>query len=181
MDFLLKVKKYGKCCATEKPLKTTHYVNMVQLSYFASWKYPTHGNILAGTSGMAVAYVHDNACDDQGKILLPVKFAVEIEGDDFIYHPVESLRPVCPPPNATKEGANLSMYTVYENPADLPGMFVAKKWVVKRGNPPHQDDQFILVGRSADEVFEQLHKRLPGLMLIPRDPTDQPHIVATFI
>lgn len=85
------IKKYGKCCITEEPLHTSAEINVVQLAYKATWKFPTHGNVITGQSGLAMAFVHDAAVSDQGQLIAPVRFAVECRGEELVYHPVEEL------------------------------------------------------------------------------------------
>ncbi len=81
-----------KCCVTEKPMKDSKHITVVQLSFKASWKFPVWGNFIHGLPPqMAMAYIHDDAVKD-GKLIAPVKFAVEIVDDQIIYHPVPACR-----------------------------------------------------------------------------------------
>jgi hypothetical protein len=92
MDGLKQIKDRGKCCISEKPLKTSKHVNMIQLDRKATWGFPVWGNLLTGQDNMACAYVHDDCIDDNtGKIMGDIKYAVELRGDEFIYHPIETL------------------------------------------------------------------------------------------
>jgi hypothetical protein len=93
MDTLEKIKKYGRCCISDRPLKDSHHVNMVELGYKATWKFPVAGNVLTGTSGRAVAFIHDDYFQI-GKNTGEIKYAVEFRGDEIIYHDVKTLEPI---------------------------------------------------------------------------------------
>lgn len=89
---LEQLKEKGKCCISDKPLKDSEHINMVQLEFKATWEYPVCGNVTYGIEGMAVAYVHDEFFVDGKVDLSKVKYAVEFAGDDIIYHPVPVIR-----------------------------------------------------------------------------------------
>ena len=83
------IKEKGKCCITEKPMTDSKYINVVQLHMRATWEYPVWGNFITGQQHMAVAHVHDQAIVN-GKLISPVKFAVEIRDKEIIYHPLRA-------------------------------------------------------------------------------------------
>jgi len=66
----------------------------------------------------------------------------------------------------------LNLWTVYDSPIDLPGRFVARKWL---SNQP--TNELLL-----DKTLEGLRAKLPqGLMRLERSPQDDPKIVETWI
>jgi hypothetical protein len=88
-----------KCCKCGRMMKDTNtkYVNIVQLPYAATWKYPVMGNVITGQSGLACAVI----CDECQKDPEPVKYAMEYlelvgEGgaDSIVYHIITELEPV---------------------------------------------------------------------------------------
>jgi hypothetical protein len=93
MDLEMLFKK-SKCCISERPLADCKAVNIIQLDYIATWKYPKMGNILIpGDYNHASAFIHDNyAPQKAGDKIAPIKFAIEFQNDTVIYHPVESLQ-----------------------------------------------------------------------------------------
>lgn len=65
----------------------------------------------------------------------------------------------------------LELWTVYDSPVDLPGRFVARKWLNQPTNELLQD-----------KTLEGLRGRLPqGLTRLERSPQDDPKIVETWI
>lgn len=68
-------------------------------------------------------------------------------------------------------GEILELWTVYESPIDLPGRFVARKWLLDR--PTNELLQ--------DKTLDGLREKLPqGLMRMERSPQDDPKIVETW-
>lgn len=66
----------------------------------------------------------------------------------------------------------LELWTVYDNPIDLPGRFVARKWLLDQ--PTSEVLQ--------DKTLEGLRGKLPrGLTRLERSPQDEPKIVETWI
>lgn len=90
-NFEKTIREKGKCCISEKPLKDSKHINMVQLHIRASWKFPIWGNFITGEQNMAVAYVHDDSIV-KGKLVSPVKFIVEFQGDEIIYHKIRRCK-----------------------------------------------------------------------------------------
>jgi hypothetical protein len=69
----------------------------------------------------------------------------------------------------------LRVYTIYDSPADYPGLFVARAFYITRTSTP---GEVIATGRSIEEV----RAKLPiGLHRIVRDESDSPSIVETWI
>lgn len=66
----------------------------------------------------------------------------------------------------------LELWTVYDSPIDLPGRFVARKWVLDQ--PTNELLQ--------DKTLEGLRAKLPqGLTRLERSQQDDPKIVETWI
>jgi len=86
------INKKVKCCITERPMTDCKHINGVQLEFRAKWDWPVWGNIIQGISNMAMAFIHDDCIDDKGRIQGEIKFAVEFDGDNVIYHPVPEVR-----------------------------------------------------------------------------------------
>ncbi|WP_371438317.1 hypothetical protein [Polaromonas sp.] len=79
-------------------------------------------------------------------------------------------------PNIAPEPANahstLAIWVVYDSPIDFPGRFVARKWL------GDQATSETLEGKTLDE----LRGHLPdGLYCLPRDESDDPKIVESWI
>jgi hypothetical protein len=66
----------------------------------------------------------------------------------------------------------LSVWTVYDNPADYPGLFVARRSEARAGMVLHTHE--VLVAKTLQELREQIPA---GLFCTPRDPSDEPQIV----
>jgi hypothetical protein len=69
----------------------------------------------------------------------------------------------------------LTMWTVYDHPADYPGHFVARKWIVDAaGARPSMEAVFA-------PTLEQVRAKLPpDLFCSPRQPGDEPQIVESW-
>ena len=66
----------------------------------------------------------------------------------------------------------LELWTIYDSPIDLPGRFVARKWVLDK--PTSELLQ--------DKTLEGLRAKLPaGLHCMPRSHGDEPQIVETWM
>ena len=66
----------------------------------------------------------------------------------------------------------MNIWTVYYSPADYPGKFVARRWIL---DMPTTD---VLV----DDTLPALRERLPpGLYRMNRNPQDDPVIIETWI
>lgn len=87
------IKAIGKCCVTDEPLSTSKFITAVQLNKIAKWRYPVWGNVLYNIPSIhAIAFIHDNAVDDNGALKGAVKYAIECTDDDMIiYHPIDEL------------------------------------------------------------------------------------------
>lgn len=69
----------------------------------------------------------------------------------------------------------LAIWTVYENPSDYPGKFIARKIIV--GADPHSNTTMV-DGDSLSEVRE----KIPGVLFrMERHPDDDPVIVETWM
>lgn len=66
----------------------------------------------------------------------------------------------------------LALWTVYDSPTDLPGRFVARKWLLDQ---PTND-------LLEDKTLDGLRAKLPpGLTCLARLPQDDPKIVETWV
>lgn len=66
----------------------------------------------------------------------------------------------------------LELWTVYDSPIDLPGRFVARKWLLDRPT-----DELL-----QDRTLDGLRQKLPqGLVRLERSPQDEPKIVETWV
>jgi len=66
----------------------------------------------------------------------------------------------------------LEIWTIYDSPIDLPGRFVARKWVLDRPT-----DKLL-----QDRTLEGLREKLPqGLVRLDRSPQDDPKIIETWV
>jgi len=66
----------------------------------------------------------------------------------------------------------VEMWTVYSSPQDFPGQWVARLFY------NDQRTQSVLIANTYEALLEQLP---PGLFRLERDPSDQSHIVETWI
>jgi hypothetical protein len=71
----------------------------------------------------------------------------------------------------------LGMWTVYDGPADYPGQFVARLWLID-GSPEPVPTSRVWVGGTLDEVLAKLP---PGLSMLPRDESDPTSVVGTWL
>lgn len=78
----------AKCCACESAMKDSEHVNMVALNHQANWEYPIMGNFETNTYQQACAVLCDTCIESTFE---HVKFALELRGEEFIYHDVETL------------------------------------------------------------------------------------------
>ena len=67
---------------------------------------------------------------------------------------------------------SLESWTIYDSPADLPGRFVARKWVMDRPT------SVVLQHKSLDGLRAQLPG---GLICMERQPADDPKIVEVWL
>jgi hypothetical protein len=70
---------------------------------------------------------------------------------------------------------HLAIWTVIANPADYPGLFVARKWLMVEGREVPTNE--VVVGLTLQAVREQIPI---GLQWMPRSPDDDPVIVETW-
>jgi hypothetical protein len=66
----------------------------------------------------------------------------------------------------------LAIWTVYDNPKDFPGLFVARKSEARKGLVLHTHE--VLTATTLEELRELIPT---GLFCAPRDPSDEPQIV----
>lgn len=72
-------------------------------------------------------------------------------------------------------GNSLSIWTIYENPKDYPGIYVARRWEVS-ATPVATSD--LLTGASLEDVRAQLP---PGLMRMPANAEDDQSVVESWL
>ena len=73
----------------------------------------------------------------------------------------------------------LSIWTIYNNPRDCPGLFIARRHEVHEGYSASTEDH--IVAETLEHVRGLLCHQNPGLFLIPRDPNDDPCVVESWI
>jgi hypothetical protein len=66
----------------------------------------------------------------------------------------------------------LQIWVVYNSPIDLPGRYVARKWILD------QPTAELVQGKTLEEVREKLPQ---GLKMLPRDLSDDPIIVESWV
>jgi hypothetical protein len=70
----------------------------------------------------------------------------------------------------------LAMWTIYDNPTDFPGLYVARKWLVRNGKEEWTSTVI------TDANLQRLRDSLPaGLFCMNRAPGDDPVIVETWL
>jgi hypothetical protein len=74
--------------------------------------------------------------------------------------------------------ANLAMWTVYNNPTDYPGKFVARQFDIRYGAP--RPTQSIIIMDDLDKLREVLAFEL-HLVCLSRSPEDESQIVETWL
>lgn len=67
---------------------------------------------------------------------------------------------------------NLPIWVIYNSPVDLPGRYVARKWLLD------QPTAELVQGKTLEEVREKLPN---GLVMLPRDVQDDSKIVESWI
>lgn len=88
------LKEKGVCCISGKPMSTSDHVNVAILDYAPSWEFPFMTNLLMPDQPKrAVAIIHDDHYPATKKYLVgqQVKFAIELRGEEIIYHDVNTL------------------------------------------------------------------------------------------
>lgn len=80
-----------------------------------------------------------------------------------------------PDETAVRENA-LNIWVVYANPADYPGEFVARRWIVHGVGKPTDD---IRRAAALSELRDWLMAH--GLVRLERHPTDDPCIIETWL
>lgn len=91
------IKEKGVCCISGQPMSTSKYINMVTLDYAPDWEFPYGSNfLLPKQPRRAIAVIHDDEVVPGKSFITPgrVKFAIEIQGEEIIYHPVEKLKAI---------------------------------------------------------------------------------------
>jgi hypothetical protein len=71
----------------------------------------------------------------------------------------------------------LTMWTIYDHPADFPGRFVARRWAVFGHKTMAFDDT--MTAMRLDDLRKQFVRM--GLVCLARDANDDPVIVETWI
>lgn len=72
----------------------------------------------------------------------------------------------------------LPMWTIYANPIDRPGRFVARKFLVAGGHEPIATSDVL---EHADVAVLRALFREAGLTALPRQLGDEPHIVEVWL
>lgn len=106
------IKQKGKCCICSKEMKKSKFVSLAQINKKATWQFPIWTNVLVPLCGnRAMAVVCDKCyhAKEKGNDPGPIKFAVEVRGEDVIMHKFEELEdvPTIPEIIALKDLENL--------------------------------------------------------------------------
>lgn len=72
----------------------------------------------------------------------------------------------------------LPVYTVYYNPADFPGQYVVRRFVVTSGSAPQADESPLYVGDSLERARDIIP---PGLYCFSGDAADEPIVVESWM
>ncbi len=72
----------------------------------------------------------------------------------------------------------LEFWTVYDNPKDFPGQFVARRFEVSGGQEP-QPTKDALLGKTFKDIEEHFSKQ--GFTWLGRNRGDDPVIVGTYM
>lgn len=71
----------------------------------------------------------------------------------------------------------LEMWTIYQNPSDQPGMFVARRFEVGRGWSRPTDDAFMCEALPVMQHYFETH----GYVWLPRAVSDDPVILGVYM
>jgi hypothetical protein len=76
----------------------------------------------------------------------------------------------------------MTQFCLYKNPSDHPDLYVLRKWNIVEGNPePVQvpKEEFLLLSPNLETIKEFMYPY--HMYWLPRQPTDDPCIVGTWI
>jgi hypothetical protein len=73
---------------------------------------------------------------------------------------------------------NLAIWTIYDSPRDYPGLFVARLFLICIGELEPVGTGKVFLAETLEGVRNQLP---PGLYRMPRDPSDEPAIVESWL
>jgi len=95
MDTHQILKQKGLCCISRKPLTTSKYINFVTLPFRPTWSFPIEKNFLIKDyPDHALAIVHDDFINEDGNAVGEVLYAIELAGEEIIYHPITELEAI---------------------------------------------------------------------------------------
>jgi hypothetical protein len=80
---------------------------------------------------------------------------------------------------SASQGTGEVMWTVYENPKDCPGEYVARKFLITEDF--YRSSNESISSRSLTDVRNVLRSLYPGLIQLKRPPDDEPHIVEVWL
>lgn len=75
----------------------------------------------------------------------------------------------------------MNTYTIYENPRDYPGHYVARRWVVGNDNTLTPDPEPLIVARNVAKVRLALLEKDPNLICLGRTPGDDPAVLEVWL
>lgn len=78
----------------------------------------------------------------------------------------------------TVTAAQLELWTVYDNPRDFPGQFVARRFDITNGLEPRPSSDALL-GQTFEQIREHFDRQ--GYNWLACNPGDDPVIVGTFL
>ena len=73
---------------------------------------------------------------------------------------------------------DLAIWTIYDSPTDYPGLFVARLFLICKGELEPVCTSKLFLSETLDGVRRQLP---PGLYRMPRSPSDEPAIVEIWL
>ncbi len=73
----------------------------------------------------------------------------------------------------------MTLYTIYDKPVDFPDYFVVRKFFIIRGSKEPEPAEMPF---AFADTLEDIRKKIPpGLFCFPRDESDSPRIVETWM
>lgn len=92
------------------------------------------------------------------------------------FNPNDEREKYCGRCHAFTERNALSMWTIYLDAKDFPGVYVARRFVIGPGTVTPTTH---VIQRTLPELREEMQRR--GLVLMARNETDEPQIVESWI
>jgi len=78
----------------------------------------------------------------------------------------------------TTDSRSIELWTIYDNPSDFPGQFVARRFDMTPGQEPRPTSEALL-GKDFSDIEAHFIKN--GYVWLPRNSGDDPVIVGTYL